>query len=221
MIPDQKRSIVLGLVGLAVVAAAVTTVWAISAKYSMDMKVELEASQDRTSFLENHLRRYAQTYAERTYEKEAEYRKSLTEKDREIRLLRQANSELQASARRLLGLLSSRAGKDEKIAALQESLAKMKEGSIGKPGPDDIDKKDREIEALYKRISDMRKKLEELRPLKAVVIPPLIETLDHHDVEVRTAVINTLKELTGRGFGKDQERWRTWWQRNRLLYMDY
>jgi DNA repair exonuclease SbcCD ATPase subunit len=221
MIPDQKRSTVFAMFGLVAVAAAVFTVWAISAKYSMDMKVELEAARDRTSFLENHLRRYAETYAERTSEKEAEHRRALAEKDREIRSLRQANSELQASAKRLLGLLSSRAGKDEKIAALQEDLAKIKERRIGRPEPDDLDKKHREIDALYKRISNLRKKVEELQPLKAVVIPPLIESLDHQDVEVRTAVINTLKELTGRGFGKDQDRWRAWWKRNRLLYMDY
>ena len=55
--------------------------------------------------------------------------------------------------------------------------------------------------------------LGEMKELKA--IEPLITALKDNEEEIRDSFANALKNITGKDFGKDPEKWREWWNQNK------
>jgi HEAT repeat protein len=55
--------------------------------------------------------------------------------------------------------------------------------------------------------------LGEMKETKA--IEPLITALKDNDEDIRDSFANALKDITGKDFGKDPEKWQKWWDQNK------
>ncbi len=134
------------------------------------------------------------------------------EREDEIIRLRKELSKLQKQAEdQQSKFLLSEKGKTREVTALEYNLSQIQKKN---------EQEMREIRTKKdKKIRRLEDENRELRQIKAIAIPPLIDSLDHPDVEVSTAASQALTTLTGATLGTDKERWRRWWRRNRSAYI--
>jgi chromosome segregation ATPase len=148
----------------------------------------------------------------------AEKNKVITERGEEISGLKERIGGLQTELQDLQASLSSlRNEKDSKIKTLSTNISWLE-----KQRADEIERirveKNSEITTLNDKIDTLRQEIRELRKTKATAIPPLIDALNHPDVNVRVGASRALTDFTGKLYGPDQKKWREWWMRNRVEF---
>lgn len=136
----------------------------------------------------------------------------MKEREDEIIRLRRELSKLQEQTKdQQSKFLLLEKGKTSEVTTLEDNISWIQE------------KNEQEIRKIRtekdKKIRKLEDEIRRMKQTKAIAIPPLIDSLDHSDIEVRTAARQALTTLTGASLGTNKEKWLRWWRRNRSRFI--